>query len=86
MAPGDTLAIWTLDRLSRNLRHLVNTVGELSARGIGLKVLTGEGALIDTSTASGRLMFGILAVLTGYEGGKGGETSRRQARPTDGSG
>ena len=53
LAPGDTLVIWKLDRLGRSLRHLVNTVGELTARGIGLKVLTGEGAMIDTTTASG---------------------------------
>ena len=49
------------------IRHLVNTVGELTARGIGLKVLTGEGAMIDTTTASGRLMFGIFAALAEFE-------------------
>lgn len=59
--------IWKLDRLGRSLRHLVNTVGELTARGIGLKVLTGEGAMIDTTTASGRLMFGIFAALAEFE-------------------
>ena len=48
---GDTLVIWKLDRLGRDLRHLVNTVGELTTREIGLRVLTGEGASIDTTTA-----------------------------------
>lgn len=67
LVPGDTLVIWKLDRLGRSLRHLVNTVGELTARGIGLKVLTGEGAMIDTTTASGRLMFGIFAALAEFE-------------------
>ena len=67
LAPGDTLVIWKLDRLGRSLRHLVNTVGELTARGIGLKVLTGEGSMIDTTTASGRLMFGIFAALAEFE-------------------
>lgn len=67
LAPGDTLVIWKLDRLGRSLRHLVNTVGELTARGIGLKVLTGEGAMIDTTTTSGRLMFGIFAALAEFE-------------------
>jgi DNA invertase Pin-like site-specific DNA recombinase len=39
LRPGDTLIIWKLDRLGRDLRHLVNTVHDLTARGIGLKVL-----------------------------------------------
>lgn len=56
---GDTLVIWKLDRLGRDLRHLVNLVDELTRRKIGLKVLAGEGASIDTSTANGRLVFGI---------------------------
>ncbi|KFF58051.1 transposon Tn552 DNA-invertase BinR, partial [Cryobacterium sp. MLB-32] len=53
---GDTLLVWKLDRLGRDLRHLVNTVHDLTDRGIGLKVLTGEGAAIDTTTASGKLV------------------------------
>src|SRR6516162_4738695 len=56
---GDTLVVWKLDRLGRSLQHLVNTVEELHKRGIGLKVLTGQGANIDTTTASGKLVFGI---------------------------
>ena len=38
---GDTLVVWKLDRLGRDLRHLINTVHDLTGRGIGLKVLTG---------------------------------------------
>lgn len=64
---GDTLVIWKLDRLGRDLRHLVNTVGELTTREIGLRVLTGEGASIDTTTANGRLIFGIFAALAEFE-------------------
>src|ERR1700726_5135710 len=51
----DTLVVWKLDRLGRDLRHLVNTVHELTTRGIGLRVLTGQGAAIDTTTAAGKL-------------------------------
>ena len=51
---GDVLVVWKLDRLGRNLAHLVNTVRDLSARGVGLRVLTGQGAQIDTTTAAGR--------------------------------
>ena len=64
---GDTLLVWKLDRLGRNLRHLVNTVHELTARGVGLKVLTGQGAAIDTTTAAGKLVFGIFAALAEFE-------------------
>jgi DNA invertase Pin-like site-specific DNA recombinase len=64
---GDTLVVWKLDRLGRDLRHLVNTVHELTTRGIGLKVLTGQGATIDTTTAAGKLVFGIFAALAEFE-------------------
>lgn len=64
---GDTLLVWKLDRLGRNLRHIVNTVHDLEKKGIGLKVLTGYGASIDTTTASGKLVFGIFAALAEFE-------------------
>lgn len=64
---GDVLVVWKLDRLGRSLHHLVRTVATLSARGAGLKVLTGQGAQIDTTTAAGRLSFGIFAALAEFE-------------------
>ena len=64
---GDTLTIWKLDRLGRDLHHLINTVHDLTAKNIGLKVLTGHGAAIDTTTASGKLVFGIFAALAEFE-------------------
>lgn len=64
---GDTLVVWKLDRLGRDLRHLINTVHDLTARGVGLKVLTGHGAAIDTTTAAGKLVFGIFAALAEFE-------------------
>jgi DNA invertase Pin-like site-specific DNA recombinase len=63
----DTLVVWKLDRLGRDLRHLVNTVHDLVVRNIGFKVLTGHGAAIDTTTASGKLVFGIFAALAEFE-------------------
>ena len=64
---GDVLVVWKLDRLGRNLAHLVGTVQDLSDRGVGLRVLTGQGAQVDTTTAGGRLVFGIFAALADFE-------------------
>ena len=61
------LVVWKLDRLGRNLAHLVGTVQDLSDRGVGLRVLAGQGAQIDTTTAGGRLVFGIFAALAVFE-------------------
>ena len=67
LRPGDTLVTWKLDRLGRDLRHLVNLVHDLTGRGVGLKVLAGQGANLDTTTANGRLIFGIFAALAEFE-------------------
>ena len=67
LQPGNTLVVWKLDRLGRDLKHLVNTIDELSQHDIGLKVLSGAGAQIDTTTANGRLVFGIFAALAEFE-------------------
>lgn len=56
LRPGDTLVVWKLDRMGRSLRHLVNTVHDLTERGIGFKVLTGHGASIDTTKPAGKLV------------------------------
>ncbi len=67
LQPGNTLVIWKLDRLGRNLKHLVSAIDELNQRGVGLKVLAGAGAEIDTTTTNGRLIFGIFAALAEFE-------------------
>lgn len=67
LRPGDVLVVWTLDRLGRDLRHLVNTVHDLTTQGIGLQVLTGQGAALDTTTATGKLVFGMFAALAEFE-------------------
>ncbi|CZH48455.1 DNA-invertase hin [Legionella pneumophila] len=64
---GDTLIVWKLDRLGRDLRHLINIVHDLTSRNIGLKVLSGHGAAIDTTTPAGKLVFGIFAALAEFE-------------------
>ena len=64
---GDTLIVWKLDRLGRNLRDLVNTIHDLMEHKIGFRVLSGQGTTIDTSTAGGRLIFGIFAALAEFE-------------------
>jgi DNA invertase Pin-like site-specific DNA recombinase len=67
LQPGNTLVVWKLDRLGRDLKHLVNLIDDLRKRDIGFKVLTGHGAQIDTTTANGRLVFGIFASLAEFE-------------------
>jgi DNA invertase Pin-like site-specific DNA recombinase len=59
------LVIWKLDRLGRNLKHLIEVVKMLSKRGVGFKVL--QGAPIDTTTSQGKLMFTIFAGLAEFE-------------------
>jgi DNA invertase Pin-like site-specific DNA recombinase len=63
----DTLVVWKLDRLGRDLKHLIDIVYELRTREVGFKVLAGQGAEIDTTTANGRLIFSIFASLAEYE-------------------
>lgn len=67
LQPGNTLVVWKLDRLGRDLKHLVTTVDDLRSRNVGLKVLAGAGAQIDTTTSNGRLFFGIFAALAEFE-------------------
>ena len=65
LAPGDTLVVWRLDRLGRSMPHLVGLVEELMGKGIGFRSLL-DGA-IDTTTASGELMFHIFSSLAQFE-------------------
>ena len=61
------VVVWKLDRLGRSLHHLVNTAHELQERGVGFKVLEGEGAVIDTSTTIGKAMFGFFGIMAELE-------------------
>ncbi len=60
----DMLAAWSVDRLGRSLQHLVAGLGDLRAAGVGL-YLHKQG--LDTSTPSGRAMFGMLSVFAEFE-------------------
>lgn len=62
---GDTLVVWRLDRLGRSMSHLVGIITKLKERGVGFKSLH-DGA-IDTTTASGELVFNIFAALAQFE-------------------
>lgn len=62
---GDTLIVWRLDRLGRSMQHLVSVVTDLKHQGIGFRSLR-DGA-IDTTTASGELIFNIFAALAQFE-------------------
>ena len=67
LQPGNTLVVWKLDRLGRSLKDLVQIVEDLNKNNIGLKVLTGQGAQIDTTTPHGKLVFGMFAALAEFE-------------------
>jgi len=61
---GDTLVVWRLDRLGRSLKNLIEVVGQMEERGIGLKSLH---EAIDTTTSTGRLVFQIFGALAEFE-------------------
>ena len=62
---GDVLVVWRLDRLGRSMRHLIDLVEDLRQRGVGFKSIC-DGA-IDTTTASGELIFHIFSALAQFE-------------------
>jgi DNA invertase Pin-like site-specific DNA recombinase len=61
---GDAVVVWKLDRLGRNTLHILETVKTLTDRGVTL-ISTTDG--IDSSTAAGRMMIGVLGSLAEYE-------------------
>ncbi|MDF0546512.1 recombinase family protein [Sphingobium sp. H39-3-25] len=70
---GDTLVVWRLDRLGRSLPDLIATVNELAGRGVAFESVT---EAIDTTTASGKLVFNIFASLADFERHLIGERTR----------
>ena len=63
--PGDTLLVWRLDRLGRSMVHLISLIEDLRTKQIGFKSIC-DGA-IDTTTASGELIFNIFSSLAQFE-------------------
>ena len=61
---GDTLVVWRLDRLGRNLKHLIEVVESLQQRGVGFKSLQES---IDTTSSTGKLIFHIFCSLAEFE-------------------
>ena len=61
---GDAIMVWRLDRLGRSMKHLIDLVGQLSERDIGLRSLNEQ---IDTTTANGRFVFTLMAALAAFE-------------------
>ncbi len=64
LRPGDTLVVWKLDRLGRSLRHLIETLGALEARGVGFTSLQEH---LDTTTSGGKLVFHLFGALAEFE-------------------
>jgi DNA invertase Pin-like site-specific DNA recombinase len=61
---GDTVVVWRLDRLGRDMAHVLSVVEQLKVAGVRLSSVV-DG--IDSQTSTGRLMIGILASLAEYE-------------------
>lgn len=65
LSSGDILIVWRLDRLGRSMRHLITLVEDLRSKGIGFRSLTE--VAIDTTCASGELIFNIFSALAQFE-------------------
>ena len=60
----DVVAVWSVDRLSRSHRDLINSVGDLKAAGVDLVILQSG---LDTSTPSGEALFGMMSIFAQLE-------------------
>ena len=65
LQPGDTLLVWRLDRLGRSMAHLVLLIEDLSRKKIAFRSICD--GVIDTTTASGELIFNIFSSLAQFE-------------------
>ena len=65
LAVRDILIVWRLDRLGRSMAHLVSTIEELKARGVGFRSISD--GVVDTASPSGELVFNIFSALAQFE-------------------
>lgn len=61
---GDTILVWRLDRFGRSLTDLISSIEQLEKRNVGFKSLHEN---IDTTTATGKLIFHIFSALAEFE-------------------
>jgi len=62
---GDTFIVWRLDRLGRSMTHLISVIEVFKDKGVGFRSLS-DGS-IDTTTASGELVFNIFSSMAQFE-------------------
>ena len=77
LRPGDTLIVWKLDRLTRNLRELFLILDRIHEAGAGFKSLTEQ---IDLSTATGRLLLGMFGAFAQFAAELTAERTERGIR------
>jgi len=65
LTPGDTLVVWRLDRLGRSMSHLIKFIEDLRDNNIAFKSICD--GVIDTTSASGELVFNIFSALAQFE-------------------
>ena len=63
---GDTIVVWRLDRLGRNMEDLITLVNELNERGISFHSLE-ENITMDKSSSTGQLLFHLFAAFAEFE-------------------
>ncbi len=62
---GDTIVVWRLDRLGRNMEDLITLVNELNERGVSFHSL--ENITMDKSSSTGQLLFHLFAAFAEFE-------------------
>src|SRR5450755_2638808 len=67
LRPGDTLVVWKLDRLGRNVKEVLTTADDLHARGIGVRILTGRLAGAYSASGEGKFFFTMVAAFAELE-------------------